>query len=129
MSANNSFKRVLKIYGFSVLLYAVVMFISIIIHVKLRLGDNPAFPKAVILVIIGSFFYALCIAILNLTQFLVIKWKKLQLLAYFFPVLLSLAAYVYTLIYDDSHPDLSANYFAVHACTTAVAYYLYQRKK
>lgn len=128
MLAKNSFKRVLKIYVLSMLLYLVVMVISIIVHIKLRLGDSPAFPKAVILVLIFSLFFAIYIAIANLTQFLVVKWKKLHVLAYFLPILFPLAAYIHTSIYDSSNTGIAIVYFVVQVVTTIIAYYLYQRK-
>lgn len=110
------------------LLYLVVMVISIIVHIKLRLGDSPAFPKAVILVLIFSLFFTIYIAIANLTQFLVVKWKKLHILAYFLPILFPLAAYIHESIYSSSYTEIVTIYFVVQLVTTIVTYYLYRRK-
>lgn len=56
MTPKNTFKRVLKIYAASLVLFYIILLIFTIVYVKISLGDDPAFYKAVILVLIGSFF-------------------------------------------------------------------------
>ncbi|WP_420572253.1 hypothetical protein [Kordia sp.] len=127
MLPKNTFKRVLKIYGVSILLFTLLLEIVLITYVKINLGDDPAFPKAVILVLIGGFFYAAFYAVFNLTQFLVVRFPQLHLLAYFFPLVLSLGTLLYDVMHDASEIVRSILFFAVQLCVTIIIYVWYQR--
>lgn len=123
MIPKNTFKRVVKIYGVGILLFMLLLEIALIIYVRIRIGNDPAFPKAVVLIIIGGFFYALFFAMLTLTQFIVIKFPKLHLLAYFFPLLISLGM----LLYNASEIIRSLLFFAVQLFVTIAMHAWYQR--
>ncbi|MBC8753510.1 hypothetical protein H2O64_02430 [Kordia sp. YSTF-M3] len=124
----NNFKRVLKIYGASIVLFCVTMIISTIIYVKIRIGDDPAFPKAVILVLIGSLFYALYFAITSTTQFIVVKKPSYHILAYFSPLILTLGLLIFNNVHNTSEFEIAIIFLTAQLFTTVISYWFYRKK-
>jgi hypothetical protein len=124
----NSFNRVLKIYGASIVLFCVTMIISTIIYVKICIGDDPAFPKAVILVLIGSLFYALYFAIVTTTQFIVVKKPSYHIFAYFSPLILTLGLLISNNVHNTSELEMAIIFLTVQLFTTVISYWFYRKK-